>query len=37
VRKNEMMSIVVQPLSDQDIADLSAYYAAIEMTVRLPG
>jgi cytochrome c553 len=35
-RKNEMMSIVAQPLSDQDVADLAAYYAAIEVTVRLP-
>jgi len=35
-RKNEMMSVVVQPLSDQDIADLSAYYAAIEVTVKVP-
>jgi cytochrome c553 len=35
-RKNEMMSIVVQPLSDQDVADLAAYYAAIEITVKLP-
>ena len=35
-RKNEMMSIVVQPLSEQDIADLAAYYAAIEVTVKVP-
>jgi cytochrome c553 len=35
-RKNEMMSIVVQPLSDQDVADLAAYYAAIEVTVKVP-
>ena len=35
-RKNEMMSVVVQQLSDQDVADLSAYYAAIEVTVKLP-
>jgi cytochrome c553 len=35
-RKNDMMSIVAQPLSDQDVADLAAYYAAIEVTVRLP-
>jgi cytochrome c553 len=32
-----MMSIVVQPLSDRDVvADLSAYYAAIEVTVKPP-
>jgi len=35
-RKNEMMSIVVQPLSDQDVADLAAYYAAIEVSVKMP-
>jgi cytochrome c553 len=35
-RKNEMMSVVVQQLSDQDIADLAAYYAAIEVTVKVP-
>jgi len=32
VRKNDMMSLVVQQLSDQDVADLAAFYAAIEMT-----
>lgn len=32
-RKNEMMSVVAPNLSDQDIADLAAYYAAIEVTV----
>jgi cytochrome c553 len=36
VRKNDMMSIVVQQLSDQDIADLAAYYAAIEITAKPP-
>jgi len=35
-RKNEMMSIVVEPLSEQDVADLAAYYAAIEVTVKVP-
>src|SRR2546423_9021018 len=35
-RKNEMMSLVVQPLSDQDVADLAAYYAAIEVTAKPP-
>ncbi|MEA2929461.1 MAG: hypothetical protein QOG38_1889, partial [Hyphomicrobiales bacterium] len=35
-RKNEMMSVVVQPLSAQDVADLAAYYAAIEVTVKAP-
>jgi cytochrome c553 len=32
VRKNEMMSIVSQALSDADVADLAAYYAAIEIS-----
>ena len=33
VRQNEMMSIVIQQLSDDDIANLAAYYAAIEISV----
>ena len=37
VRRNEMMSIVIQPLSDDDIANLAAYYSAIEISVgKLP-
>jgi cytochrome c553 len=36
IRKNDVMSIVVQQLSDQDVADLAAYYAAIEVTVKAP-
>lgn len=36
VRKNEMMSIVAQSLSDADIADLAAYYAAIQITAKPP-
>ena len=35
-RKDDMMSIVVQQLSDQDVADLAAFYAAIEVTVKVP-
>lgn len=35
-RRNEMMSIVAKQLSDQDIADLAAYYAAIEVTATPP-
>jgi cytochrome c553 len=35
-RKNEMMSLVVQQLSDQDVADLAAYYAAIGITAAPP-
>jgi cytochrome c553 len=36
VRKDDMMSLVVQQLSDQDVADLAAFYAAIEMTPKPP-
>jgi cytochrome c553 len=32
-RKNEMMSIVSQSLSDADIENLAAYYSAIEISV----
>jgi cytochrome c553 len=35
-RKNEMMTLVVKTLSDQDIADLAAYYAAIEISTTAP-
>lgn len=37
IRKNEMMTVVVQQLSDQDVADLAAFYAAITVTVQPPG
>jgi cytochrome c553 len=37
-RKNEMMSIVIQKLSPDDIEDLAAYYSAIEISVgKIPG
>jgi len=32
-RKNEMMSVVVQDLSETDIENLAAYYSAIEISV----
>jgi cytochrome c553 len=35
-RKNEMMSVMAQQLSDQDVADLAAYYAAIAITAQPP-
>jgi cytochrome c553 len=35
-RKDEMMALVVKNLSAQDIADLAAYYAAIEVSVQPP-
>jgi len=36
VRKHDMMTLVVQPLTDQDVVDLAAYYAAIEVSVKPP-
>jgi cytochrome c553 len=37
-RKNDAMSVVAPSLSDQDIEDLAAYYAAIEISIgKLPG
>jgi cytochrome c553 len=36
VRRHDMMTIVVQPLNDQDVADLAAYYSAIEFAVKPP-
>src|SRR5512144_1372252 len=35
-RKNDMMTLVVKDLSDRDIADLAAYYAAIEISTKPP-
>jgi cytochrome c553 len=35
-RKNDMMSLVAPMLKDNDIDDLAAYYAAIEVTVGPP-
>jgi cytochrome c553 len=37
-RKNEVMSVIAHGLSDQQIADVSAYYGAIEIQVtKVPG
>ena len=37
-RQNDMMSLVAPTLSDQDMADLAAYYAAIEVKIgKVPG
>lgn len=33
VRKNEMMTVVIEPLTPADIADLAAYYASIKVKV----
>jgi len=35
-RQHDMMTLVVKPLTDQDVADLAAYYAAIELSVKAP-
>jgi cytochrome c553 len=36
IRTHELMTLAVRDLTDQDVADLAAYYAAIELTVKLP-
>ena len=35
-RQHQQMSIIAQGLSDEDIADLSAWYSAIEVTATMP-
>ena len=35
-RKSQMMSTAVKKLSDEDIANVAAYYAAIKITVEVP-
>lgn len=35
-RQHPQMSIIAQGLSDQDIADLAAWYAAIEVSAEMP-
>lgn len=35
-RKDPQMSLMAKNLTDSDIADLAAYYARIEITVRVP-
>ncbi|WP_223385675.1 c-type cytochrome [Oricola cellulosilytica] len=35
-REHEIMSIIAKDLSDEDIADLSAWYASIEISVQMP-
>ena len=35
-RKNEQMTVVVKALSDEDIANVAAYYASIKITVQVP-
>ena len=36
VRKNRMMLVVAKSLSDADMANVAAYYAAIKITVEVP-
>lgn len=35
-RKNEIMNTVAQPLTDADVADLTAYYSNIQVSVTPP-
>ena len=35
-RKDPQMSIMAKPLSDEDIANLAAWYSSIKITVTLP-
>lgn len=35
-RRHEQMSIIAEGLSDEDIADLAAWYASIHFEVRMP-
>ena len=35
-RKDEQMSLMAKPLSDEDIANLAAWYSSIEFTVKPP-
>jgi cytochrome c553 len=35
-RKNDIMNTIAQSLKDADIADVTAYYAAIEVSVKVP-
>jgi len=36
VRQDAQMSIIAQMLSDEDIANVSAYYSSIKITVEMP-
>ena len=35
-RQHEQMSIIAQGLSDEDIADLAAWYSSLKITVEMP-
>jgi cytochrome c553 len=34
-RSNEVMAVIAKPLTDQEIDDLAAWYASIEITVKV--
>jgi cytochrome c553 len=34
-RPNEVMAVIAKPLNDQEIVDLAAWYASIEITVKV--
>jgi cytochrome c553 len=36
MRTHEQMSLMAKSLSDEDIANLAAWYSSIELTVKLP-
>jgi cytochrome c553 len=35
-RKNDIMNTIAQSLKDADIADVTAYYSSIELSVKVP-
>jgi cytochrome c553 len=35
-RKDPMMAVIAKPLTDQDIANLAAWYSSIQVTATLP-
>ena len=37
MHRHDMMTLVVKDLTDRDVADLAAYYSAIEVTAKPPG
>lgn len=36
-RKSDMMTFIAETLSDEDIADLAAYFSGFEISVTVPG
>jgi cytochrome c553 len=35
-RQHEQMTIIAQSLSEEDVANLAAWYSSIQVTVKLP-